>query len=78
MAVSKRNLRVMCVISDAFVTSSLVLAREYGVPWIALWTSYTCSLSAHFYTQLICEKHRVGSGDEDGTLAFINPSFSKY
>ncbi|XP_054803243.1 anthocyanidin 3-O-glucosyltransferase 7-like [Prosopis cineraria] len=77
MAVSERNLRVTCVISDAFVTSSLVLAQENGVPWIALWTSYTCSLSAHFHTQLIREKHRVGGGVEDGSLAFINPGFSK-
>ncbi|XP_028787495.1 anthocyanidin 3-O-glucosyltransferase 7-like [Neltuma alba] len=77
MAVSETKMRVTCVISDAFVTSSLVLAQEYGVPWIALWTSYTCSLSAHFYTQLIREKHRLGS-DENGSLAFINPGFSKF
>ncbi|KAK4271333.1 hypothetical protein QN277_020042 [Acacia crassicarpa] len=79
MAVSEINMRVTCVISDAFVTSSLVLAQEYGVPWIALWTSYTCSLSAHFYTELIREKYRVRDDDEeDGSLAFINPSFSKF
>lgn len=67
LAVSETKKRVTCVISDAFVTPALDVAQELGVPWLALWISHSCSLSAHFYTDLIRQK--CGSGEE--SLGFI-------
>ncbi|KAF7803782.1 anthocyanidin 3-O-glucosyltransferase 7-like [Senna tora] len=80
-AVSRANERVTCVISDAFVTSALVVAQELGVPWVALWTSYSFSLSAHLNTDLIRQKYSCANDDDDdggnGSLGFVVPGFSK-
>ncbi|WVZ23653.1 hypothetical protein V8G54_002197 [Vigna mungo] len=50
--------KVTCIISDAFVTYSLLVAQTLNVPWIALWLPNSCSLSLYFYTDLI--RHHCG------------------
>lgn len=47
--------RIDCVVADAFLWFTQELAEEMGVPWITLWVSGACSLSAHCYTDLIRE-----------------------
>ena len=78
LAVSDTKIRITCILADAFVTSSLLLAQELHVPWIALWTANSCSLSTHIYTDLI-RKRQADSAkvDEERTLGFI-PGLSKF
>ncbi|KHN18257.1 Anthocyanidin 3-O-glucosyltransferase 2 [Glycine soja] len=45
--------RVTCIIADAFVDSSLLVAQSLNVPWIAFWPPMSCSLSLYFYIDLI-------------------------
>ncbi|KAL2343859.1 hypothetical protein Fmac_005144 [Flemingia macrophylla] len=46
--------RVTCIIADAFVTSSLLVAQTLNVPWIAFWPPASCTLSLfYFYNELI-------------------------
>ncbi|KAI4296453.1 hypothetical protein L6164_036409 [Bauhinia variegata] len=62
-AVEETHRRVTCIIADAFVTPSLVLAQNLNVPWIPLWLPLSFSLSAHFYGDLIRRKN--GNSEED-------------
>nr|KYP61201.1 Kaempferol 3-O-beta-D-galactosyltransferase [Cajanus cajan] len=74
LAEADTNKRVTCIIADAFVTSSLLVANKLNVPWIAFWLPVSCSLSLYFYTDLIrhhCAKHAGNS-----TLDFL-PGLSK-
>ncbi|CAK9150319.1 unnamed protein product [Ilex paraguariensis] len=70
--------RVSCVVADAFLWFSGVLAEEMGVPWVPLWPSGASSLSIHFYTDFIRDTVGVTStaGREDEILTFI-PGFSE-
>lgn len=64
LAVKSTNLRVTCVLSDVFVTSSLALAQELKVPWIATWLCLPTSLSPFFnihVVQQFCEKNVMES-----------------
>ncbi|XP_027916749.1 anthocyanidin 3-O-glucosyltransferase 7-like [Vigna unguiculata] len=66
--------RVTCIIADAFVTSSLLVAQTLDVPWIALWLPNSCSLSLYFYTDLI--RHHCANHAAKTTLDFL-PGLSK-
>ncbi|KAL6958028.1 Anthocyanidin 3-O-galactosyltransferase 3gt6, partial [Sarracenia purpurea var. burkii] len=70
--------RISCVMSDAFMWFSSDVAAEMGVPWVPVYTSAACSLSVHFYTDLIRETvgiHEL-AGCENEIVEFI-PGFSK-
>ncbi|KAL5568215.1 hypothetical protein UlMin_024790 [Ulmus minor] len=53
------------------------MAEEMGVPWLPFWTAGSCSLSAHFYTDLLRNtiNGAKGGGNNEG-LSFI-PGMSK-
>ncbi|XP_057737751.1 anthocyanidin 3-O-glucosyltransferase 7-like [Arachis stenosperma] len=53
MAVQQTNHRVTCIIADAFVLPSFLVAQNLSVPWIPVWAPLSSSLSAHFYTDII-------------------------
>ncbi|XP_028754066.1 anthocyanidin 3-O-glucosyltransferase 7-like [Neltuma alba] len=53
LAVKSTNQKVTCILANAFVTPSLIVAQNLNVPWIALWPPLSTSLSVHFYTNLI-------------------------
>ncbi|XP_027930813.1 anthocyanidin 3-O-glucosyltransferase 7-like [Vigna unguiculata] len=74
MAVAHTKQRVTSVIADAFVAPSLTVAQRLNVPWVAVWPPLSCSLSAHFYTDLI--RHRCNSAARDTPLDFV-PGLSK-
>ncbi|KAH7859798.1 hypothetical protein Vadar_005586 [Vaccinium darrowii] len=70
--------RIDCVVADAFLWFTQELAEEMGVPWITLWVSGACSLSAHCYTDLIRETvgmHDI-AGRENEIVKFV-PGFSE-
>ncbi|KAK7303220.1 hypothetical protein RJT34_14122 [Clitoria ternatea] len=75
LAVAETKLKVTCIISDAFVTPSLTVARYLNVPWIAVWPPYSLSLSAHFHTDLIRQKC-ANDNNANTPLDFI-PGFSR-
>ncbi|MFS7963872.1 hypothetical protein Hanom_Chr08g00743421 [Helianthus anomalus] len=50
------GLKISCMVVDAFLGFSGDIAEEMNVPWVGFWPSGTCSLAAHFYTDLIREK----------------------
>lgn len=53
-AVAETGRKVSCLITDAFFWFGGEIAQGMGVPsWIQFWTAGPCSLSAHFYTDLI-------------------------
>ncbi|KAL8493261.1 hypothetical protein ACS0TY_024468 [Phlomoides rotata] len=52
-AEEESGLQICCLISDVFLWFCCDLAEKRGVPWVALWTSASCSLSAHMYTDEI-------------------------
>nr|KYP61170.1 Flavonoid 3-O-glucosyltransferase [Cajanus cajan]KYP61202.1 Flavonoid 3-O-glucosyltransferase [Cajanus cajan] len=74
LAEADTNKRVTCIIADAFVTSSLLVANKLNVPWIAFWPPVSCSLSPYFYIEMIHDL-RVNRGG-DTTLDFL-PGLSK-
>ena len=53
LAVEGTKKRVTCIIADAFVTPTLIVAQNLNVPWVPVWPPLSCSLSAHFHTDLI-------------------------
>ncbi|XP_052183090.1 anthocyanidin 3-O-galactosyltransferase F3GT1-like [Diospyros lotus] len=69
--------RISCLMADAFLWFSGDLAEEMGVAWIPVWTSGVCSLSVHFYTDLIRDTVGINAlaGREDEIVEFI-PGFS--
>lgn len=70
--------RIDCVVADAFLWFTQELAEEMGVPWITLWVSGACSLSAHCYTDLIRETVGMDdiAGRENEIVKFV-PGFSE-
>jgi anthocyanidin 3-O-glucosyltransferase len=65
MAAAETGRRITCLVSDAFLsTSASEIAEDLSVPWIPVWTSFPCCLSAHIYTDVIRERC-VGSGTVD-------------
>lgn len=75
LAVSDTKVRVTCIIADAFVVPSLLLAQKLDVPWIPVWPPLSCSLSAHFYTHFIRRKCAENNA-KDRSLDFL-PGLSK-
>ncbi|OVA20940.1 UDP-glucuronosyl/UDP-glucosyltransferase [Macleaya cordata] len=67
--------KISCVISDSFLSFAGDMAEELGVPWISLWTAGPCSLSTHYYTDLIRESIPLGpdgiAGREEEPIDFI-------
>jgi len=56
MAEEDTKKKVTCIISDAFVPCSLVVAQTLNVPWIAFWPPMSCTLSLYFYIDVIRKK----------------------
>ncbi|KAK7856092.1 anthocyanidin 3-o-glucosyltransferase 2 [Quercus suber] len=70
VAVAETGMKFSCLISDAFLTFAVEVAEDLHVPWIPIWLSLPCSLSAHVYTDLI--RQRFASNKvKDATLEFI-------
>ncbi|KAK7400382.1 hypothetical protein VNO78_11588 [Psophocarpus tetragonolobus] len=74
LAEAETKKKVTCIIADAFVTSSLLVAQTLNVPWIALWLPNSCSLSLYFYADSIREHCANHAGN--ATLDFL-PGLSK-
>ncbi|GMN44194.1 hypothetical protein TIFTF001_013387 [Ficus carica] len=57
-AVAETGRKVSCLLTDAFFWFGGEIAQDMGVPsWIQFWTAGPCSLSAHFYTDLIRQQN---------------------
>ncbi|XXG51674.1 hypothetical protein AAC387_Pa03g0194 [Persea americana] len=52
-ALKRVDEKVSCVVSDAFLWFAGHVAEEMGVPWVSMWASSACSLTAHVNTDLI-------------------------
>lgn len=63
MAVAYTKERVTCIISDALVAPSLTVAQRLNVPLVLVWSPWSYSLSAHFYTDLIRSRYNSAAGD---------------
>ncbi|CAK8530353.1 unnamed protein product [Lathyrus sativus] len=75
LAVADTKEKVTCIIADAFVVPSLVVAQKLNVPWIAVWPPLSCCLSAHFHTDFIRQKCAENNA-KDRSLDFL-PGLSK-
>ncbi|KAI3976409.1 hypothetical protein MKX01_008267 [Papaver californicum] len=66
---------IKCFISDSFMYFGSDMADELGVPLISFWTAGPCSLSTHFYTDLIRQSITLGpngiEGREEELIDFI-------
>lgn len=73
------GLKVNCLVVDAFLWFSGDVADEMNIPWVAFWPAGACSLSAHFYTDLIREKtaELKGSVRPEDEIADLIPGLSK-
>ncbi|QCD84193.1 flavonol 3-O-glucosyltransferase [Vigna unguiculata] len=74
MAEEDTKKKVTCIISDAFVSSSLLVAQSLNVPWIAFWPPMSCTLSLYFYIDFIRQKFE--DCDEDARFD-ISPGLPK-
>ncbi|XP_057430925.1 anthocyanidin 3-O-glucosyltransferase 7-like [Lotus japonicus] len=64
--------RITCIIADPFVTPSLIVAQKLNVPWIAVWSPLSCSISAHFYTDLVRKEcNAAENGARNRALDFL-------
>ncbi|KAI9110403.1 hypothetical protein K1719_018563 [Acacia pycnantha] len=72
LAVKSTNLRVTCILSDAFMTPSLTLAQELKAPWIAVWVCLPTAISPHFYAHIV-QQHCVKHGMESDKLVDFLP-----
>ncbi|WJX26393.1 hypothetical protein P8452_15320 [Trifolium repens] len=75
LAVADTKERVTCIIADAFVVPSVIVAQQLNVPWIPVWPPLSCSLSAHFYTDII-RQNCAENNAKDRSLDFL-PGLSK-
>ncbi|KAI3931153.1 hypothetical protein MKX01_029343 [Papaver californicum] len=66
---------IKCFICDSFLYFVSDMADELGVPLISFWTAGPCSLSTHFYTDLIRQSVTLGpngiEGREEELIDFI-------
>ncbi|KAK7319509.1 hypothetical protein RJT34_04230 [Clitoria ternatea] len=74
LAVAETKQSVTCIIADAFVTSSLLVAQTLNVPWIVFWPNVSCSLSLYFSIDLIRDK--CTNDAKNASLDFL-PGLSK-
>ncbi|XP_071725353.1 kaempferol 3-O-beta-D-galactosyltransferase-like [Rutidosis leptorrhynchoides] len=65
------GLKISCLVVDAFFWFCADIADELNIPWVAFWTAGACSLSSHFYTDLIREKHAQFKGPDDEIFDLI-------
>ncbi|CAA3030384.1 anthocyanidin 3-O-glucosyltransferase-like [Olea europaea subsp. europaea] len=72
-AESESGVKISCLLTDAFLWFACDMAEERRVPWVALWTSSSCSLSAHMYTDQIWSMMRSTGVAErkEKTLSFV-------
>ncbi|KAK4254198.1 hypothetical protein QN277_009611 [Acacia crassicarpa] len=70
LAMKSTNQKVTCILANAFVTPSLIVAQNLNVPWIALWPPLSTSLSVHFYTNLI-RQHFSADRNKSRSLDFL-------
>ncbi|KAI3782179.1 hypothetical protein L2E82_12213 [Cichorium intybus] len=72
------GLRISCLVGDAFLWFSSQIAEDMNIPWVSYRTGGTCSLSAHFYTDLIREKSAEDKGlrGPDNEVADLIPGLS--
>ncbi|CAH1424629.1 unnamed protein product [Lactuca virosa] len=73
------GLRINCLVVDAFIWFSSQMAEDLNIPWVSFWTAGACSLSAHFYTDLIREKGAQLKGNSvgpDKEVVDLIPGFS--
>ncbi|KAK7328082.1 hypothetical protein VNO77_22178 [Canavalia gladiata] len=74
-AVEETGQTFTCIIADAFVTPSLILAQQFNVPWIPIWLPLSSSLCAHFHTHLI--RQNCANNVSGDTLLDFLPGLSK-
>ncbi|GFS46172.1 UDP-glucosyl transferase 78D3 [Actinidia rufa] len=75
IAEAETGRRIGCVMGDAILSFACDVAEEMGVPWVPLWVSGSCSLSIHYYTDLIRKTVGIHDvGHENELLKFI-PGF---
>nr|BEP30491.1 flavonoid 3-O-glucosyltransferase-like protein [Dahlia pinnata] len=69
------GLKINCLVVDAFLWFSSDMADEMNIPWVSFWTAGACSLSAHFYTDLIREKtaQLIGSAGPNEEVVDLIP-----
>ncbi|XP_047959755.1 flavonol 3-O-glucosyltransferase F3GT2-like [Salvia hispanica] len=66
------GLEIRCLISDAFLWFSSVVAEKRGVPWVPFWASSSFSLSAHVYTdQIVRSIESTETAKQEKALSFI-------
>nr|WGJ64307.1 UGT154 [Lysionotus pauciflorus] len=70
-AETETGLKICCLLTDAFLWFGCDLAEKRGVPWIAFWTSASCSLSAHLHTDLIQHAMEHKGATMEQKLSFI-------
>ncbi|KZV27399.1 anthocyanidin 3-O-glucosyltransferase-like [Dorcoceras hygrometricum] len=71
-AETEAGLKICCLLTDAFLFFGCDLAEKRRVPWLVFWTSASCSLSTHLYTDLIQDaliKHQGATLEQK--LSFI-------
>ncbi|RZC57902.1 hypothetical protein C5167_005187 [Papaver somniferum] len=63
---------IKCFICDSFMYFGSDMADELGVPMVSFWTAGPCSLSTHFYTDLIRQSITLGpNGREEEIIDFV-------
>ncbi|KAK9072203.1 hypothetical protein SSX86_008635 [Deinandra increscens subsp. villosa] len=69
------GMKVSCLVVHAFFWFAADMAEEMKIPWVAYWSAGACSLSAHFYTDLIRQKSAqlIGSGEPNEEIVDFIP-----
>ncbi|XP_073285142.1 anthocyanidin 3-O-glucosyltransferase-like [Primulina huaijiensis] len=70
-AEAETGFKISCLLTDAFLWFGCNLAEKRGVPWVAFWTSASCSLSTHLYTDLIQDAVEHKGATVEQKLSFI-------
>ncbi|KAF5748557.1 anthocyanidin 3-O-glucosyltransferase 7-like [Tripterygium wilfordii] len=53
--VAETGTPICCLLTDAFLTFAGEMAEDLHIPWVTLWVASPHCLSAHIYTDLICQ-----------------------
>ncbi|KAI3997446.1 hypothetical protein MKX01_008053 [Papaver californicum] len=57
---------IKCFISDTFMYFGSDMADQLGVPLVSFWTAGACSLSTHYYTDLLRQSITLGPNGTEG------------